>query len=677
MRKLVLALFAAIASAGLEAAPAPWLEVKSPHFTVITNAGEKQGRRTAWQFEQIRIALVNLWPWAKIDSGRPFVVFAARDETTLKTLGPQYWEGKQFRPVSFGNQGRDRQFLALRTDVAQPDEQGANPYQSAYWSYTSAVFTRSFPRRLPAWYSRGMAEVMSNTIVRDKELHVGRPMAENLERLRQYSPIPLSEFLSAEGRSRWLTQLEDVWLFDAQAWALVHYLLFGDKGVHLRRVDRFNRLLYDGTAAPVAVQEAFGDMRPYYDGMRQYVQRNLFSYARVPVSVDTRLEAYASRPLSAGEAAVLRGELLVAMNRPAEARAFAAEAAKADSSLPGPWEIEAELADADDRRDEARAAFAKAAAAGSKRAHVYYRLAQLEWVKDADKTTLERLASTLEKAREMEPGSARTLSFLADIRSGLGQHDEALALARKAVEAEPAESYHRLTLARALWNARQREQAVQMARSALQAADDDSERQRAQSFLDFAARSSTPPPAPNTPDVSTTTGVGAPAAAPSAAAFRVVGGLRGADDLAACFERRDDRACGQAVSVLDAACEAAQPVACRSLGSLYDGGFGVTPDKTRAGVAYGRGCRGGDRASCARYAVLQAQGQGVARDTAQGLTTLQRLCAEPVDDACIGWALVLASASAKAELAKARELLRATCDRKNEEACRLLKSLPR
>jgi tetratricopeptide (TPR) repeat protein len=182
------------------------------------------------------------------------------------------------------------------------------------------------------------------------------------------------------------------------------------------------------------------------------------------------------------------------MNRPAEARAFAAEAAKADPTLPGPWEIEAELADADDHRDQARAAFAKAAEAGSRRAHVYYRLAQLEWVRDADKPRLERLASTLEKAREMEPGSADTLSFLADIRSDLGEHDEALALARKAVEIEPAESYHRVTLARALWNARQPEQAVQMARSALQAAESDSERQRAQSFLDFAARYSTPAP---------------------------------------------------------------------------------------------------------------------------------------------------------------------------------------
>src|SRR5579862_5193536 len=31
-----------------------WLQVTSPHFIVVTNASEKQGRRTADQFERMR-----------------------------------------------------------------------------------------------------------------------------------------------------------------------------------------------------------------------------------------------------------------------------------------------------------------------------------------------------------------------------------------------------------------------------------------------------------------------------------------------------------------------------------------------------------------------------------------------------------------------------------------------
>ena len=33
-----------------------WLEVRTPHFTVVTNGSEKQARRVANQFEQIRAA---------------------------------------------------------------------------------------------------------------------------------------------------------------------------------------------------------------------------------------------------------------------------------------------------------------------------------------------------------------------------------------------------------------------------------------------------------------------------------------------------------------------------------------------------------------------------------------------------------------------------------------------
>jgi tetratricopeptide (TPR) repeat protein len=488
MRILALTVSAALVAGGAAGAPAPWMEVKSGHFTVITNSGEKAGRRTAWQFEQIRAALAQLWPWAKIEAGPPFFVFAVRDEATLKTLGPEYWEGKRFRPVSFSAAGRDKQFVALRTDVREPDDVTANPYQKAYWSYVSAEFHRSFARKIPQWYGRGIAEVMSNTVVREKELHVGRLMQRNVEIMRERVPIPLREFLSADRHSPWVTQQDRITLFDAQAWALVHYLMFGEEGRHAARVNRFNRLLHDGVAEDAAIKEAFGDMAPYHEGMRTYVTRPVFGYARIPVSLDLRSEAFASRVLSPAEAAVARGELLVAMNRPVEARAFAAEAAKADASLPGPWEIEGALQDADGKRDEAKAAYAKAVEAGAKSAYVHYRLAQLEWVPNPDAAQRERLAARLQAARELEPERAFTLSFLAEVLSGQGKHEEAVQLAVQAVKNDPSETYHRMALARILWNARDMENAIRMAQSALQTADTDEEKKQVQDFLDLAAR---------------------------------------------------------------------------------------------------------------------------------------------------------------------------------------------
>jgi tetratricopeptide (TPR) repeat protein len=489
MRIVTLAFCSMLAATRAGAGPATWIEVKSAHFTVITNSGDGAGRRVAWEFEQIRSGLSGLWPWAKVEGGRPFLVFAARDEATLKTLGPQFWEGKRYRPTSFWTTGRDRNFVALRTDVQEPDEVSANPYQTAYWSYAHAIFTRAFPRRLPEWYARGVAGVMSNTFVREKELHVGRLMQGNVNVMRERAPIPLAEFLAADRRSPWLTQESGIQLFDAQAWALVHYLMFSEEGKNASRVDRFNRLLYEGTAENVALREAFGDMTPYYEGMRRYVTRRTFGYARIPVSLDLRPEGFTSRALPPGEAAVLRGDLHVAMGRPVEARALAVEAAKADPTLPGPWEIEAALLDKDDHREEAKAAYTKAVDAGSKSAYVYYRLAQLEWVRNADRALQEKLAARLETARQLDPTNAYALSFLAEVRSSLGQREDALQLATAAVQADPAVTYHRMALARILWSLERPDDAVRAAESAMKAAENETERQEVREFLSFAARS--------------------------------------------------------------------------------------------------------------------------------------------------------------------------------------------
>jgi TPR repeat protein len=677
MRVWITAAGAAWLTASALAAPSPWLEIKSDHFTVFTNAGDKAGRHAAWEFEQIRAVLQKLWPWAKID-GKPVIVFAAKDEPTLKSLGPQYWEGKRYRPISFMQGGRDALYIVLRTDVAAPDDIATSPYQSAYWSYVAAVFNRSFPRRPPLWYSRGVAEVMSNTFVRAKEVHVGRPIRARLDVMLTRAAIPLGEFLHADYRSHWLTQEADAERFDAQAWGLVHYLMFGEQAARLQQVGRFNQLLYSGTDPDAAAKEAFGDLAPLFDSMRGYMQRTLLSYVRYPIAVALHEDALPTRPTSAAESAVRRAELLAAMKRPLEARALADEASKADPALPGPFEVEASLVDDGDHVQEARQAYAKAVERGSQNPGVYYRLAQLSFTSDADKSANERLAALLEKARELDPGRANTLSFLADVRCSLGQAGVAVPLAQRAVELEPANSYHRVAFARALWNNGQPAESIAAARSALAAAEDDAERQRAQSLLDFVTQSS-PPPRPTPPaaaaaDVPASPVRIAPTGPRQDRALAQRFG-KSSEAVSRCVFNREAAACVEAAPTLDEACQWGKGEACRLLGSLYDGGIGVAKDKTRAAMVYDAGCRSGeDKPSCARYAVLQAQGQGVERDAAAAMHTLETLCDEKVDDACIGWALLLRAKPGAAEAAKAQELLSAACARSSEEACRLLRT---
>ncbi|MGE0455597.1 MAG: hypothetical protein AB7O37_14160 [Vicinamibacteria bacterium] len=677
MKHLVTVLAATAVASGALAAPPPWTEVKSPHFTVVTNAGEKAGRKVAWQFEQIRGAMATMFPWARVDSSDPFVILAARDEAALRTLGPEYWEGKRFRPVSFSASGRDKQFVALRTDVREDAELDENPYRSAYWSYAAVAFGRSFHVAAPPWLVRGVAELMSSTSVREKELRVGRPLRNSLETIRQRALVPMDDFLGARyGASSWLTGEVQIETFDAQAWAFVHYLLFGEQGAHQAKFAQLATLLLEGIPSEKAVPQALGDLQALYLGMKEYLQRSVMQYARFDVAVGVRAEAFAVRPVSAAEASTLRAELLVASRRPLEARALADEARAADPKAPGPDEIEGRLRDMENQRAEAQAAFERAVAAGSTSPWVHYRLAQLLWQQSLAAEALAKIAALLERAKELAPENADVLSYLADVRVDQQRVAEGLALAERAVQLEPGVSYHRLAHARALWASQKPTEAAQAARSALNAARTAEERQRAQSYLDFLQRQPARPAARAA--ASTPAAPASPAAQPGASAGEAASAATSAagegapyELLARCYEKREDAACAKAVPFLESECQR-QAGACTSLGSILEGGLGIKADPVRAARAYERGCAGGDKSACARFAVLQAQGRGVLPDPPKALSTLQGLCAEKIQHACIGWAQLLAQ---KGNLAKAKDLLKGACDAGTQEACRMLPGL--
>lgn len=312
---------------------------------------------------------------------------------------------------------------------------------------------------------------------------------------------------------------------------------------------------------------------------------------------------------------------------------------------------------------------------------MYYRLAQLNYSpQGGDRGASEKIAATLQKAIELDPEFANALSYLAEIKSDLDQAEAAIDLAQRAIRAEPGSSYHRMALARALWNAREADRALEAARSALKVAETDQERGNAQRFLNFAASSPPPPVRPVSSPITQPAESDAPKVTVGAASAKGSVSIGNVGELAgimqACISMRDDKACGKAAPLLSAQCDGKEGYACRALGSLHDGGFGVPKDKTKAGLAYDKGCRAGDQSSCARHAVLELQGFVMTQTGEGAFPTLKRLCEEKVDDACVGWALIMTSRKEWRDIPKARALLDSSCQAGNPESCRMLKSLP-
>ena len=56
-----------------------WIEVRSPHFTVITDVNEKQGRHILDQFERMRWMFQTIFPKVNVDPVQPIVVVAAKN----------------------------------------------------------------------------------------------------------------------------------------------------------------------------------------------------------------------------------------------------------------------------------------------------------------------------------------------------------------------------------------------------------------------------------------------------------------------------------------------------------------------------------------------------------------------------------------------------------------------
>ena len=233
MKRLLLTATASLALAttvpgGIAAAGDNWFEITSPHFTVWTNANDRATRTLVWQFEQIRNVAKTLWPWMKIDLPKPLMIIAAKDEQTMKALAPGYWELKGgVRPVSVWVSGPDQHYIAIRSDLRAPDNVSVNPHTSAYFAYANLTLASSFEGELPLWLSRGLSGVISNTLVRQDDIVIGAVLPWHLESLRERR-LPLRQMLSMSRRSPDYLRDEAQRYFDAQSWAFVHYLMFGD-----------------------------------------------------------------------------------------------------------------------------------------------------------------------------------------------------------------------------------------------------------------------------------------------------------------------------------------------------------------------------------------------------------------------------------------------------------------
>ena len=471
------------------AAADDWIEVKSPHFTLTSNDGERGTRKLAWQLEQMRGAMTALWTWMKPDLNKPLSVLVLKDENSLRELAPEYWEKRGgVRPASLWVTGPDQHYLVIRADVENDDKLTLNPYVSAYFSYAGLVLDQSLERDFPFWLRRGLTGILSNTIVREDRVLFGPVIPWHLQIIRERPRMSLAKLMAVTRRAPELGQADFLQTYDAQTWALVHFLMFGDEGKHAPRLNAFIKLVVTGMDPSKAFAEALGSIDAVDGALHVYVQRSLFAYQRANIDVSVEREKFPVRKVAAAEAIASRALWHAVMGRPVEARAAIAQARKIDANAAAAYTAEALLLDREDKEADAKVAFAKAVELGTTSAYAHYRLATLTWQPQPSAALLKDIDGLLAKAIERNVRYAAAYVWLGEIRAASGTPDVGIGFIRRAIALEPREASHRLRAADVMLDQAKFPEARSDAQAALALANDDRERRAAQELLDRIAK---------------------------------------------------------------------------------------------------------------------------------------------------------------------------------------------
>jgi len=258
---VLLLLLVAAACLPARAAEGPWVEVRSPHFTVLTDAGEKQGREVALRFEQMRHVFGTLFERARINMPVPLVVVAFRSQGEIKQVLP-LWKGKPVEDAGYYQPGPDRDYIAL--DLSAEDV-----WHVVFHEYAHLLLRGNYPTTQP-WFDEGFAEYYATIELTGKQVVVGKMPEGYGELLGSHAHMPLADLFNvAHDSSAYNESGSRRNLFYAQSWLVVHYLI--DKKQMAQAGQYFDLVMNQHMPVADAIPRAFGmDAKHLGDAVDDY-----------------------------------------------------------------------------------------------------------------------------------------------------------------------------------------------------------------------------------------------------------------------------------------------------------------------------------------------------------------------------------------------------------------------
>lgn len=445
------------AGARLLAAPQTrdnWRSVRTNNLFVIGNADPEKLRQVAAWLEFFHSAFARLISRNVLNSSVPTTVIIFRDDASFVPFKPLY-QGRPASLAGFFQPGDDVNYIALSLD---PNE--SNPYSTAFHEYVHLHVRDNIPGA-PLWLNEGLAELYGALQFSGNDALLGAPIGYYTRLLRDQELLPLNTLLSIGTQSPHYNEQEKSGIFYGQSWALVHYLMLGDRG----RQEQFRRFLSQvsrGEAAGKAIEDSFGvSLQTLEQELRAYVRRGDFSAQRV-ANVDNP-QAYASytamqrTSLSEGEANYYLGDLLLHIGRESDAERYFKQAIALDPGFAPAYASLGLLCVRQRRYEDAKKYFQKAAVSPQSYLvhYLYAYVLSREGVSATGRITeysrenAAVMRDQLQRSIKLSPDYAPAYYLLALVNLVTDERlDEAVAMAQKAQQLVPSRTSYSLLLAR-------------------------------------------------------------------------------------------------------------------------------------------------------------------------------------------------------------------------------------
>jgi tetratricopeptide (TPR) repeat protein len=441
------------------AADPQWVEVRSPHFSVITDAGEKRGRDVALHFEQMRAVFGALMTKANVNLPVPLQIVAFRSTKEMRQVAPMF-NGKPTEVAGLFQGGQDRSFIMLDMSVE-------DPWRVVFHEYAHQLMNGTMSAPLDPWFEEGFAEYFSNIEVDNKEARVGNIPNQTFQILQQLGMVKVADLFRVQQNSKTYNETGDHrTTFYAESGLVVHYLY--DNQLILKLAGYFDALQSQKKTVEQAIQDAFGMSAPQFDkALYSYFTSGRNMFYRVPTPAGIVPAQFTVAPVSLADARATLADIHAhSPDHKDQALAEFQEVLKMDpnnaSALRGAGYAYLQQHDFEHAAEN----FRRAAQLNSNdpRVHYYYSML-LSQQRAGDEARSTEIKKELSMAIALDPTMADAFSLLGYTQAVSGEPEKGLETLKKAIALSPRNEHYLFNLANVYMTNRKVDEAIAIFRT--------------------------------------------------------------------------------------------------------------------------------------------------------------------------------------------------------------------